>query len=218
MNDTNVDSRDALSRHELTHQITAPSLLSKGARACIACATAKVRCSGATPCQRCDQRNLQCAYPETGSQDVAAVEDRATNTLPALPSNMGPPPVLPGLMEPPKSYTPLPAQIAMGYDDASMNSDGWDPNMLSTSNWLDLQMDLCNTDLPFLPGNEEIWQPTLVPRQPAYQQSLSNVGPVQAISPFAVASSVSGRSGISPESAADVRTLRYTAVMCLHLY
>ncbi|THZ80201.1 hypothetical protein D6C84_07628 [Aureobasidium pullulans] len=56
--------KDALSRHQNTHLTSGPNLLQRGGRACIACASSKTRCSGQVPCNRCQQRSLQCIYPE----------------------------------------------------------------------------------------------------------------------------------------------------------
>ncbi|KAI2930256.1 transcriptional regulator family: Fungal Specific TF and C2H2 zinc finger [Aspergillus niger] len=62
---------DTLHRHELshhnagmeggkdrTHRITVKTF-----RACYKCAIARVRCSGGSPCARCESRSLECQYP-----------------------------------------------------------------------------------------------------------------------------------------------------------
>lgn len=71
---------DTLHRHELSHHMPgaeggkdrAHRITVKTFRACVSCATARVRCSGGTPCGRCDSRSLECQYPtERGSKAQA---------------------------------------------------------------------------------------------------------------------------------------------------
>ncbi|KAJ5140018.1 hypothetical protein N7448_003426 [Penicillium atrosanguineum] len=62
---------DTLHRHELSHHTAGSEggkdrthrITVKTFRACFGCATARVRCSGGTPCGRCDTRSLECQYP-----------------------------------------------------------------------------------------------------------------------------------------------------------
>lgn len=62
---------DTLHRHELSHHTAGSEggkdrthrITVKTFRACFGCATARVRCSGGTPCGRCDTRSLACQYP-----------------------------------------------------------------------------------------------------------------------------------------------------------
>ncbi|KAI2732468.1 transcriptional regulator family: Fungal Specific TF [Penicillium roqueforti] len=61
---------DTLHRHELSHHAPGTGgkdrthrITVKTFRACFSCATARVRCSGGTPCGRCDARSLGCQYP-----------------------------------------------------------------------------------------------------------------------------------------------------------
>lgn len=61
---------DTLHRHELSHHAPGTGgkdrthrITVKTFRACFSCATARVRCSGGTPCGRCDTRSLECQYP-----------------------------------------------------------------------------------------------------------------------------------------------------------
>ncbi|KAF9894600.1 hypothetical protein FE257_006488 [Aspergillus nanangensis] len=62
---------DTLHRHELSHHTLASDggkdrthrITVKTFRACFKCAVARVRCSGGTPCTRCDARSLECQYP-----------------------------------------------------------------------------------------------------------------------------------------------------------
>jgi uncharacterized Zn finger protein (UPF0148 family) len=62
---------DTLHRHELSHHTLGPEggkdrthrITVKTFRACFKCAVARVRCSGGTPCIRCENRSLECQYP-----------------------------------------------------------------------------------------------------------------------------------------------------------
>ncbi|RAL00895.1 putative C2H2 transcription factor [Aspergillus ibericus CBS 121593] len=78
---------DTLHRHELshhnagmeggkdrTHRITVKTF-----RACYKCAIARVRCSGGSPCTRCENRSLECQYPtERRSKAKARKEAQAS--------------------------------------------------------------------------------------------------------------------------------------------
>ncbi|KAI9928264.1 hypothetical protein MW887_002297 [Aspergillus wentii] len=67
----NFSRTDTLHRHELSHHTLGPEggkdrthrITVKTFRACFKCAVARVRCSGGTPCARCDNRTLECEYP-----------------------------------------------------------------------------------------------------------------------------------------------------------
>ncbi|KEY80610.1 transcription factor C2H2 [Aspergillus fumigatus] len=62
---------DTLHRHELSHHTLGPEggkdrmhrITVKTFRACYKCAVARVRCSGGSPCVRCENRSLECQYP-----------------------------------------------------------------------------------------------------------------------------------------------------------
>lgn len=54
---------DALRRHEQVHKEPNRSTLGKGVRACLACARARRKCSGDTPCSACKKRSAECRYP-----------------------------------------------------------------------------------------------------------------------------------------------------------
>jgi hypothetical protein len=84
---------------------------------------------------------------------VVAGENRGSSVLPGIPSNIDPPRVHNPLIEQPKFYSPLSTHILMGYNGNNdmLDQEPWDPNILSASNWLD-QVDLFNTELPFLQG------------------------------------------------------------------
>lgn len=77
--------RDALRRHEQIHNEPKRSVLGKGYRACLACAAARRKCSGGTPCLGCQKRAVDCKYPESGrsrratsTQMTVAGEDAAS--------------------------------------------------------------------------------------------------------------------------------------------
>lgn len=63
---------DALRRHESSHHVAGPTLLAKGARACLGCAAAKVRCEGIKPCVRCRSRSLDCSYPSASTPTTSS--------------------------------------------------------------------------------------------------------------------------------------------------
>ena len=58
---------DILHRHELNHSVSkdrpANRLTTGTFRACTACAAARQRCSGGSPCARCSKRNIDCIFP-----------------------------------------------------------------------------------------------------------------------------------------------------------
>ncbi len=53
-------------RHEQVHKAPRRSGLGKGARACLACAAARRKCTGGSLCTGCQRRSIDCKYPETG--------------------------------------------------------------------------------------------------------------------------------------------------------
>ncbi|KAF2014211.1 hypothetical protein BU24DRAFT_423235 [Aaosphaeria arxii CBS 175.79] len=61
--------KDALQRHELIHRDSNTLVQTKG-RACAACASAKTRCTGTLPCQRCADKNVECTYASTRSSEL----------------------------------------------------------------------------------------------------------------------------------------------------
>jgi len=63
---TNSSLRDALRRREQVHNEPKRSVLGKGYRACLACASARRKCSGGIPCLGCQKRTVECKYPESG--------------------------------------------------------------------------------------------------------------------------------------------------------
>ncbi|PWY84945.1 hypothetical protein BO70DRAFT_313320 [Aspergillus heteromorphus CBS 117.55] len=78
---------DTLHRHELshhnggmeggkdrTHRITVKTF-----RACYKCAIARVRCSGGSPCSRCENRSLECQYPTERRSKAKARKESQTS-------------------------------------------------------------------------------------------------------------------------------------------
>ncbi|KAL4802273.1 fungal-specific transcription factor domain-containing protein [Aspergillus unguis] len=80
---------DTLHRHELSHHTIGSDggkdrthrITVKTFRACYKCALARVRCSGGTPCTRCENRSLECRYP-TERRSKAKTEKGTAQTLP----------------------------------------------------------------------------------------------------------------------------------------
>ncbi|OBT68038.1 hypothetical protein VE03_01459 [Pseudogymnoascus sp. 23342-1-I1] len=73
---------DALKRHEKVHSEPKRSALGKGARACLACAALRRRCSGETPCSTCERRSLLCEYPATSKgrqENLTSTPEEASN-------------------------------------------------------------------------------------------------------------------------------------------
>ena len=61
---TYTSLRDALRRHEQVHSEPKRSNLGRGGRACVTCAAAKRKCSGAKPCSACQKRSIDCSYAQ----------------------------------------------------------------------------------------------------------------------------------------------------------
>ncbi|KAE8146822.1 C2H2 type zinc finger domain protein [Aspergillus avenaceus] len=78
---------DTLHRHELSHHTLGPEggkdrthrITVKTFRACFKCAVARVRCSGGTPCVRCETRSLECQYPTERRSKAKARKDASQN-------------------------------------------------------------------------------------------------------------------------------------------
>lgn len=82
---------DALRRHEQIHNEPRRSALTKGSRACIACATARRKCSGEIQCSGCQKRSLECTYPppdrtRRASTTVRSPTDTERTSLDASPT------------------------------------------------------------------------------------------------------------------------------------
>ncbi|KAH0288367.1 hypothetical protein KCU62_g5181, partial [Aureobasidium sp. EXF-3399] len=78
--------RDTLHRHQITHRTSsigshAGPADALSSRACKACATARVRCTRQTPCDRCNSRRLQCIYEESYQRAEPGVEQEASMML-----------------------------------------------------------------------------------------------------------------------------------------
>ncbi|KAL5341057.1 hypothetical protein BJX70DRAFT_396113 [Aspergillus crustosus] len=56
---------DVLHRHTQSHVSYGPNGKAGGSRACKECAVGRTRCSRGNPCKRCNERALQCIYPDT---------------------------------------------------------------------------------------------------------------------------------------------------------
>lgn len=212
--------RDALQRHQQIHQTDAPSLLLKGARACTQCASAKVRCSGEPNCTRCQQRSLFCVYPGGNGNGAsnASEADRSSQydamSIPAMPLDPAPVQITPTNAV---ATEPVANPAMMWtFDPGSLDADLWNPNILSTANWLDAVVDPGFPDFSwdmgfgdgqssqFGPYDNLSQQPYIAPASGDPVQSLSAIKETQEQpSPAGLVSMASGQSGASTESAAD---------------
>jgi hypothetical protein len=74
---------DTLLRHEKNHHATdargpVHRVTDGTFRACRACAVARSRCSGGSPCGRCNVRNLECVYPNKRRKGLSSLENKFT--------------------------------------------------------------------------------------------------------------------------------------------
>jgi hypothetical protein len=71
--------RDILHRHQKTHQRDEADKASRAAagafRACLECASARSKCSGGNPCQRCSVKSTDCQYPPKKRQKTLPTND-----------------------------------------------------------------------------------------------------------------------------------------------
>ncbi|KAM0712397.1 hypothetical protein Q7P37_011493 [Cladosporium fusiforme] len=116
--------RDALQRHEATHAEQYTSLLQTGARACFSCATARVKCSGSQPCERCERRGWACVHPSDGAtgETLSTVisQGNSNGSLDASLDNTHPDGVY----------------LNIGTQQSSDLNSLWDPSILASTNWL----------------------------------------------------------------------------------
>ena len=83
--------RDTLHRHEVSHHAQGPDgerervyrINVSTFRACIKCAVARVRCSGGTPCDRCQTKTLECEYPKERKSKIRAMREASQNSAAA---------------------------------------------------------------------------------------------------------------------------------------
>lgn len=127
-----------------THQISGPSLVQKGARACFTCAAAKVRCSGDLPaCQRCQQRSqYPCRYPGMPEHDIEQPNPEVDHTQ-ANDAMVFQDTAHLVQHDNEQHSSDLGAQVVIQgqgitEDEGISHFDQtcWDPSMLSTINWL----------------------------------------------------------------------------------
>ena len=126
---------------------------------------------------------------------------------------MNPPRPQVPIMQPSGNMLP---QVSDSYQTSPFDADFWDPNILSTTNWLDAIVD---SDFSSLPVDFDLYNPGVGPFNTSSQlpdTSQQQLGPHtnqvnfrnQARSPIAATSTVSGLSGVSTESAADLCAAR----------
>jgi hypothetical protein len=72
-------SSDALKRHEQVHNEPKRSSLGRGERACLACATAKRKCSGGDSCLACQKRSIDCSYTHASKLQRSERGDSVSN-------------------------------------------------------------------------------------------------------------------------------------------
>ncbi|KDE85612.1 hypothetical protein AO1008_01252 [Aspergillus oryzae 100-8] len=67
--------RDTLARHVTTHGTGSEGLLvrARGATACLPCSRSKLKCSGGTPCHRCQSKGHNCVYRGSDQRPKTAV-------------------------------------------------------------------------------------------------------------------------------------------------
>ena len=154
--------KDALNRHELTHS-GGPNLLEKKARACLACARAKVRCNGEKPCLRCNNKALDCEFPQprphqTTSPSVQNSSPGSVSRSTFSEGTLTQPDFETGQNERTMSAPDQPSGVSIHSPEVAMNdyvpdvrgsmsiqtqqnderfdSSYWTPAMLSSINWL----------------------------------------------------------------------------------
>ena len=130
--------RDALQRHEATHAEQYTSLLQTGARACSSCATARVKCSGGQPCQRCERRGWLCIHPaDAASENALSAQTSYENT------GEGPNAALIN------SQQANDVHLDLGEQQGPADNDFWDPSILASTNWLgSVDLDAFDPTLP----------------------------------------------------------------------
>jgi len=79
---------DILSRHHAAHHSdnAVPATrrtIGAGFRACRSCAAARVKCSGADPCDRCSNRGIECKYPPPARKTAEIGDQQEIAQLPA---------------------------------------------------------------------------------------------------------------------------------------
>ncbi|KAH8589872.1 fungal-specific transcription factor domain-containing protein [Bisporella sp. PMI_857] len=79
---------DILSRHQASHRSGGAAKLSRrtigaGFRACLSCASARVKCSGSDPCNRCSNREIDCHYPPPTGKKVKTRDQQQVAQLSA---------------------------------------------------------------------------------------------------------------------------------------
>lgn len=65
-----TSTRDVLNRHHAAHHGPNANDYRSGQsfRACVPCATARVKCMGSQPCHRCSTKMIECSYPDARSR------------------------------------------------------------------------------------------------------------------------------------------------------
>lgn len=143
--------RDALVRHEQLHKPSmGPSLLQRGARACLNCAAARARCSGELTCTRCASRSVECRYVESAIQ---ALPRRPPATSPDEEANSNAP----------KESEQYPVDDAIHQPSEGFDRQHWNFDRVSNLNWLAMPMNASGDasgsfdTLPWLFEDSQLW-------------------------------------------------------------
>jgi hypothetical protein len=120
--------RDTLKRHLATHGSAAAAeyeALSRGIRACVACAKAKQRCSGVHPCERCVVKGYECVLREPEATPHVPERLPGTDEYPPQPQSIVNPPGEASRPPPPHeaSVDPQPTNAV------SVPTSAWDPSL-----------------------------------------------------------------------------------------
>ena len=112
-------------------------MLQTGARACSSCATARVKCSGGQPCQRCERRGWICVNPSDGASG---------NTLNVQTSyqasHEGSDPIF-------NDAQAIDIYLDTGPQQGPTDNNFWDPSILASTNWLaSVDLDAFDPTLP----------------------------------------------------------------------
>lgn len=186
--------------------------------------------AGEAQCSRCVQRGLQCTYPDAGSHSSVTEPSRPDFNsqqhirpqteqaqLDSSPINQP----TTGIDLQTSDFPGIQNAVPSTYDAQAIDIDLWDPNILSTTNWLnaiDIDLSSLPVDFAFANTPTTAYQSGLIPAHqpwnvsPSWQENRAGLHGARvheasqnhAPSPFAISSILSGPSVGSTESAADV--------------
>lgn len=195
--------KDALNRHLLTHS-GGPNLLERKARACRACAKAKTRCNGESPCARCYSKSIDCEFPDAknhatfspqhGEQGGPAigVEQRGQDLNSMHRSRVSQPEpgngeadsirAMPAVDSPELTMSDYPVDnresgsSPNGDDGQRFSPNAWTPTILSSLNWLPI-----NPSPNF--SYETLLSPLNIAHSPPFSQNQMGSAVLDPVSP-----------------------------------